>query len=176
MCQMCQLMMLVMTICLWFLVALLMPASTNLKAGWVRLKQNKLHASRTPFNVKLLHNICNTSSNNSQKEHCGFSRTVGGKNETTCSLMPMPFRTIRREPSLKAPEQVTTWPWPWRSRSTTHKSTMGPKFTKLSKTSTYEPLASAWEFSLISCRTERKCEKVNAASHSQNKWKDHLGK
>jgi hypothetical protein len=37
-------------------------------------------------------------------------------------------------------------------------------------------LASAWEFSLISCRTEHKCETVNVASHSQNKWKDHLGK
>mmetsp|Transcript_26148 Transcript_26148/g.66349 ORF Transcript_26148/g.66349 Transcript_26148/m.66349 type:complete len:234 (+) Transcript_26148:631-1332(+) len=43
------------------------------------------------------------------------------------SLMPMPLRTMRSEPSLYAPLQVTTCPCPCRSRSTTTKSTIGPK-------------------------------------------------
>mmetsp|Transcript_6838 Transcript_6838/g.17216 ORF Transcript_6838/g.17216 Transcript_6838/m.17216 type:complete len:296 (+) Transcript_6838:1556-2443(+) len=55
---------------------------------------------------------------------------------TACSLMPMLLRTIRRLPSLNAPEQVTSWPCPCRSRSTTQKSTIGPKFWNVCTTST----------------------------------------
>mmetsp|Transcript_14305 Transcript_14305/g.38801 ORF Transcript_14305/g.38801 Transcript_14305/m.38801 type:complete len:247 (-) Transcript_14305:122-862(-) len=53
-----------------------------------------------------------------------------------CSLMPMPFRTILRDPSDRAPLHVTTWPCPCRSRSTTQKSIMGPKFVYVSSSST----------------------------------------
>jgi hypothetical protein len=48
-----------------------------------------------------------------------------------CSLMPMPLRTMRNDPSLAAPEHVTSEPCPWRSRSTTTKSTIGPMLAHL---------------------------------------------
>lgn len=75
--------------------------------------------------------------------------------KNTCSLIPIPFRTTRREPSLNAPEQVTTWPWPCLSRSITQKSTIGPRLTYRSRISTNEPLASAWRFSFTSCFKNR---------------------
>ena len=32
-----------------------------------------------------------------------------GSSTAACSITPMPFRTMRSEPSMPAPEQVTTW-------------------------------------------------------------------
>ncbi len=87
--------------------------------------------------------------------------------QTTCSWMAIPFRTMRREPSLKAPEQVMTCAWPWCSRSTTHISMIGARFRKVSKTSTCEPLLSAWGLSLISCTVShwQNCEiKFNSSA------------
>ena len=42
----------------------------------------------------------------------------------------------RSRPEPFPPALSRTWPCPWRSRSTTQKSTMGPRFCWLSKTST----------------------------------------
>mmetsp|Transcript_88092 Transcript_88092/g.265123 ORF Transcript_88092/g.265123 Transcript_88092/m.265123 type:complete len:265 (-) Transcript_88092:61-855(-) len=53
---------------------------------------------------------------------------IPGRSTRACSLMPMPLRTTLIEPSLRAPEHVTTCPCPCRSRSTTTKSTIGPMF------------------------------------------------
>ena len=73
-----------------------------------------------------------------------------GSSTAACSLMPTPLRTTRRLPSRYAPEHVTTCPWPWRSRSTTWKSTIGPRLVKRSSTSTYDPEALASRDSLTS--------------------------
>ena len=35
-----------------------------------------------------------------------------GKSIEASSWMPIPFRIIRRDPSLNAPEHVTSWPCP----------------------------------------------------------------
>mmetsp|Transcript_4794 Transcript_4794/g.17952 ORF Transcript_4794/g.17952 Transcript_4794/m.17952 type:complete len:272 (+) Transcript_4794:793-1608(+) len=59
-----------------------------------------------------------------------------GSSTAARSWMPTPFRTTRRDPSLFTPEHVTTCPCPCRSKSTTAKSTMGPRFVNDSRHST----------------------------------------
>mmetsp|Transcript_4915 Transcript_4915/g.21980 ORF Transcript_4915/g.21980 Transcript_4915/m.21980 type:complete len:276 (-) Transcript_4915:1170-1997(-) len=59
-----------------------------------------------------------------------------GSSTAARSWMPTPFRTIRRDPSLFTPEHITTCPCPCRSKSTTAKSTMGPRFVNDSRHST----------------------------------------
>ena len=59
-----------------------------------------------------------------------------GSSIAACSWIPTPFRTTLSDPSLPTPEHVTTCPWPCRSKSTTAKSTMGPRFVNDSKHST----------------------------------------
>lgn len=106
-----------------------------------------------------------------------------GRSMLACSWIPMPFRMIRREPSLNAPEQVTsyrnthtgaddthwtralldrseaqtslTWPCPCLSRSTTHMSTIGPRLVKVSITATYEPWSLLSTFSCTHTQTPR---------------------
>lgn len=58
-----------------------------------------------------------------------------GSSTAACSSTPTPLRTMRSEPAAPAPEQVTTCPWPWRSRSTTERSTIGPRLVIVSSTS-----------------------------------------
>lgn len=58
-----------------------------------------------------------------------------GNSTVAWGSTPMPLRTMRSDPSPAPPEQVTTCPWPWRSRSTTQKSTMGPRLVVVSRTS-----------------------------------------
>lgn len=36
---------------------------------------------------------------------------IPGRSMLACSWIPMPLRMIRREPSLNAPEHVTSWEW-----------------------------------------------------------------
>mmetsp|Transcript_636 Transcript_636/g.1319 ORF Transcript_636/g.1319 Transcript_636/m.1319 type:complete len:247 (-) Transcript_636:859-1599(-) len=55
------------------------------------------------------------------------SPLMPGSSMRASSLMPMPLRTMRSEPSLLAPEHVTSCPWPCLSKSTTTKSTIGPR-------------------------------------------------
>mmetsp|Transcript_11424 Transcript_11424/g.42326 ORF Transcript_11424/g.42326 Transcript_11424/m.42326 type:complete len:207 (-) Transcript_11424:1296-1916(-) len=72
-------------------------------------------------------NASQTASSRFLKFHNPF---IPGSSTAALSLIPTPFLTTLKLPSFPTPEQVTNSLAPCRSRSTTAKSTMGPRLGK----------------------------------------------
>lgn len=77
---------------------------------------------------------------------------IPGRSILACSWIPMPLRMIRREPSLNAPEQVTSWKQQSQMRTCIHFSSF-PWLEQLSLAFYPLNVLLLWHWCIKDCRT-----------------------